>query len=213
MHPRFKVLAPLPLLRPPSASSLLDLRPHLAQRLSSMSSSLLIAPVAPSRYRQLVTRGLLALLALVCVLHFTSSKPPSAPPSIAKSHPGNTLTFKSYLKAHFPLSAPLSDDLGEELARPHLWLTVADAQMADGPAAGLQMMVRKLNQEREARIERTTELVILCLDSGCLSKAEERGWFAYGGFRGGVPIRMVGGPKEWFKVAGESRCWSCRRRS
>ncbi|ORY75961.1 hypothetical protein BCR35DRAFT_353484 [Leucosporidium creatinivorum] len=169
-----------------------------------MSTPMLLAPVAPSRYRQLVIRGLLSLLALVCVLHLTK-RTSSPPPSIAKSHPGSTLTFKSYLKAHFPISAPLSDDLGEELAqdaRPHLWLTVADAQMMDGPTAGLQMMIRKLNQEREAKMERRTELVVLCLDTGCLSKAEERGSYAYGGFRGGVPIRMVGGPREWFKVAG-----------
>lgn len=170
-----------------------------------MSTPLMLTPAAPSRYRQLVTRPLLFILALLCVVPLFNKEPSPAPPAIARSHPGNTLTFKSYLRSHFPLPDALANDLGEELAsQPHLWLSVGDAQMMDGATAALAMMVRKLNQEREAKMERRTELVVLCLDLSCLSKAEERGWFAYGGFRGGVPIRMVGGAKEWFKVAGES---------
>ncbi|ORY66788.1 hypothetical protein BCR35DRAFT_354835 [Leucosporidium creatinivorum] len=105
-------------------------------------------------------------------------------------------TFTSYLDYHFPLTSPSQP-------APHLWLTLSDGHWATTGTHALHTFVQRLNSEREAAGRgdgRRTELVVLCLDEGCVRNCEERGVYAYGGYQFTRPEKIL--VATWPKLAG-----------
>ncbi|KAH8920188.1 hypothetical protein BT69DRAFT_1336709 [Atractiella rhizophila] len=103
--------------------------------------------------------------------HYSPS-PSTKTPALADQHlttsrPGES--FPAYLERLWPARYP----------QPYFWLTIADSYWIDHGTAHLEHFIRwTLNFEEE----RKTRLIVLCVDEECMCRAEERGWFAFGGF-------------------------------
>lgn len=95
-------------------------------------------------------------------------------------------SFTDYLNSHFPLDKP-------NFPPPYIWITLSDSDFMPG-AANLDVFARQLNEERRekyGRNTRTTVVVTLCLDEGCVEECRQRGMYCYGGYERRRPEQIL----------------------
>jgi hypothetical protein len=160
--------------------------------------------------------GVLSLVWILLLLLFQPTISHYPLPSTFDISPSDPLPHRlgfsdSIIASTIPIDAqPLATFLSSRVPpspKRTIWLTVASESYARLATPHLDAFVRRLNLENP-RGERE-ELLVLCLDQGCMEECFRRAIWAWGGFIGGGEeiVTSDEGLKAavWTKLSGESR--------